>query len=276
MRRGYDNLIVTFLKLCILVLAAQCILAYPYRVNQNERRIEQFSNDREILEEIIESDEELSTERRFRREASSYGNEQRSSRRTSQAEIKFVFPEDIKRVPACKNSTYCETVSSYPADLVNRAIQRNESIKYLESVDVIDLSPVEERIGQMDDIPLCTSSEHVIFPQSAQNKNKEWKFVANQENFKQGVRVETCMQENASCSAIGGLAEGYKTTCRQRYVYRQLKSITEDGNLVDDTFRLPSSCCCHVSFSGNVLTRMGVNIGGQKTQVTPVKTRKRK
>lgn len=278
MRQGYDNLIVTFLKLYILVvLAAQCILAYPYRVNQNERRIEERQILKEIIDEAAQSDEQLNLEKRFRRNAPGYGNAQRSSRRTPQPEIKFVFPEEIKVVPpACKNSTYCETVPSYPTDLVNRALRRNESIKYFEGVDVIDLAPIEERIGEMDEIPLCTSSEHVIFPQSAKNKDNEWKYVANQENFKQGVRVETCINENASCSSIGGLAEGYKTSCRQRYVYRQLASVMEDGTIVPDTFRLPSSCCCHVSFNGNAYTRMGVKIVDQKTQVTPVKTRKRK
>lgn len=34
--------------------------------------------------------------------------------------------------------------------------------------------------------------ERVIFPKSAQNKDSEWKYIANQENFKQGVRVEIC------------------------------------------------------------------------------------
>lgn len=70
----------------------------------------------------------------------------------------------------------------------------------------------------MDDSPLCQSNvcinniifffikiklkfntnicllfkERVVFPKSAINKDSEWKYVANQENFKQGVRVEVC------------------------------------------------------------------------------------
>lgn len=69
----------------------------------------------------------------------------------------------------------------------------------------------------MDDSPLCQSNvctnnyflfikiklkfdtnicllfkERVIFPKSAMNKDNEWKYVANQENFKQGIRVEIC------------------------------------------------------------------------------------
>lgn len=83
-------------------------------------------------------------------------------------------------------------------------------------------------------------------------------------------------KERHSCSIIGGLAEGYKTTCKQKYVYRQLASVQTDGKIVPDTFRFPSSCCCHVSFNGNTFARMGVNIVEQKSQITPIKTRKRK
>lgn len=34
--------------------------------------------------------------------------------------------------------------------------------------------------------------EQIIFPQSAENKDNEWKFIANQKNFKQGIRIEKC------------------------------------------------------------------------------------
>lgn len=56
-----------------------------------------------------------------------------------QADGKIIFPEDdIPRpVPACKGSTYCEDVDSYPANLVTEAIQRNGSLMYLAGVDVV-------------------------------------------------------------------------------------------------------------------------------------------
>lgn len=34
--------------------------------------------------------------------------------------------------------------------------------------------------------------EQIIYPQSAENKDNEWKFIANQKNFKQGIRIEKC------------------------------------------------------------------------------------
>ncbi|KZC07439.1 Protein spaetzle, partial [Dufourea novaeangliae] len=159
---------------------------------------------------------------------------------------KIVFPEDFDRVPVCKGSTYCEKVDSYPENIVTNAIQQNESLRYLAGVDVV--SDIAQRIDVMDDVPLCVSSEQVIFPQTAENKDNQWKYIANQENFKQGVRIEKCNKENTRCSVIGGPGEGYKTSCRQKYVYRQLAAVLSDGTVIPDTFKFPSSCCCHVTF----------------------------
>lgn len=91
-------------------------------------------------------------------------------------------------------------------------------------------------------------------------------------------RIRFCVRsnENVSCSMIGGSAEGYKTSCKQKYVYRQLASVLSDGTVVPDTFRFPSSCCCHASFTANPYTRMGITINDQRSQVTPVKTSRRK
>lgn len=66
--------------------------------------------------------------------------------------------------------------------------------------------------------------------------------------------------DGASCSVIGEIAAGYKTVCKQKYIYRELASVLEDGSIVPDSFRFPSSCCCHAVFTGNPFTRMGVGI----------------
>lgn len=42
-------------------------------------------------------------------------------------------------MPVCKGSTYCETVESYPEDVVNRALQKNDSIRYLAGIDVVSM-----------------------------------------------------------------------------------------------------------------------------------------
>lgn len=55
------------------------------------------------------------------------------------SDAQIVFPDDQKKVPSCRGSTFCEKVDSYPENVVNTAIQRNESIKYLATVDIVSL-----------------------------------------------------------------------------------------------------------------------------------------
>ncbi|XP_043672497.1 neurotrophin 1 [Vespula pensylvanica] len=197
---------------------------------------------------------------------------------------KFIFPTEdtltseshkatlLSPAPVCNGTTFCERVFEYPEEIINAAIQQNNSIKYLATVDAIP--DVVQRIDATDDAPLCLSTEQVIYPKSAETKNKEWLFVINQENFKQGVRIETCSNENSECNIINGLAEGYKTTCKQKYIYRQLAAVSNNGKINPEMFRFPSSCCCHVKFIGNSLTRMGI-IGDQRNQKTEIKNRKK-
>ncbi|XP_017891906.1 protein spaetzle-like [Ceratina calcarata] len=252
MGRRYDGLIMKLTEFCFLIaLITPNVSAYPYASDAI-----QF----DIHRSLADTDESV------RMPGS-------SNRDRMYSDGSIVFPGDERQVPVCKGTTYCEKVNSYPEDLITKALQRNNSLRYLEGVDVIP--DLVQRID-VSDIPLCRSTENVIFPQSAETKDNGWKFVANQDNLKQGVRIETCIiKEDNSCTVVGGLAEGYKTTCKQKYIYRQLLSLT-DGSVIPETFRFPSSCCCHVKFVGDPTTRMGVSFGSQKSQVTPAKTRKRK
>ncbi|CAK9802358.1 Protein spaetzle [Anthophora quadrimaculata] len=281
MGRGYHGgLILMLTEFCVFTaLVTQNARAYPHRIDQNERNIDQFSDilsniDADetrsdlgrLMEKEFEDNEPFHYERRFERDTS--GNQQKDSspHNAMQSDGKIVFPDEKRPVPACKGSTFCENVDNYPEDIVTKAIQRNESLKYLAGVDVV--SDIVQRIDVTDDVPLCVSTEQVIYPQTAENKDNEWKYVANQDNFKQGIRIEKCRKESHSCTMFGGLAEGYKTSCKQKYVYRQLAAVLEDGTLVPDTFRFPSSCCCHVTFNASPLTH--------RSLVTPTKTRRRK
>nr|XP_031847857.1 protein spaetzle-like [Nomia melanderi] len=286
MERRYGEPILPIIKLCLLILTmTQNIHGYPHHATTTTTDVGQSAGltgepritvNPALSREISEEDDDSSDSEE--RSADNDVSKRKGRRDTSgrsfrdledmQADGKIIFPEDDipRHVPACKGSTYCEKVDSYPANLVSEAIQRNGSLKYLAGVDV--LSGIVQRIDAMDDVPLCISTEQVIFPQSAENKDNQWKFIANQDNFKQGVRVEKCSNENTSCNVIGGPGEGYRTTCKQKYVYRQLAAVLSDGTMVPDTFKFPSSCCCHIMFTGSPFTRMG--------QVTPAKTRRRK
>ncbi|XP_046749124.1 protein spaetzle [Diprion similis] len=166
----------------------------------------------------------------------------------------IVFPDDesspvLKTFkpgpdPACRDETFCEKTDSYPENYVSNLIKRQNDLKYLAVVDMVD--DIAERFNRDDSTALCVTTERLIFPTAAQNKDNNWLFIVNQEGFRQGVRIETCRSPEGECSVIGGFATGYKTMCKQKYIYRQLAAISENGTAIRDLFKLPSSCCCHV------------------------------
>ncbi|XP_012522866.1 protein spaetzle isoform X2 [Monomorium pharaonis] len=167
---------------------------------------------------------------------------------------------------ACRRRTYCENVAEYPRQLVNAAIAQNASLRFLESVD--PMPDIEQRIDLADELSLCRYQEQVVFPQTAQNKEKQWLFIVNQDGLKQGIRIEVCLNDGQECTLSDNFPEGYKSTCKQKYIYRELAAVGSDGNIFKDQFRFPSSCCCHVKFSGdpNVRFGLGLDLSANRTQ----------
>ncbi|XP_053595060.1 protein spaetzle [Microplitis demolitor] len=159
--------------------------------------------------------------------------------------------------PSCFNATFCEHVSNYPKDFVKVTLRNRNDLRHLAFVDDYQSTEIDQRIDASDDDTLCQTHETVVFPKTAENKKKEWLFVVNEDDFPQGVRIEKCMTENSSCKLIEGFADGYATTCKQKYIYRQLAAIKPDGAIGSDLFRFPSSCCCHVKFVGLPMQRIG-------------------
>ncbi|XP_018308873.1 uncharacterized protein [Mycetomoellerius zeteki] len=196
------------------------------------------------------------------------------------SEEKIIFPDgristETSMLPTliCRKSTFCENVADYPRQLVNTAIQRNASLRFLESVDTVDsmsdVGDVEQRIDTMSrESVLCPIREQVVYPQTAQNKENQWLFIVNQDDLKQGIRIEVCLNEGQKCNMVEGFAEGYTTSCKQKYIYRELAAVGSDGNIFKDQFRFPSSCCCHVKFTGDLTSRLGLrlNLSVNRTQ----------
>jgi hypothetical protein len=48
------------------------------------------------------------------------------------------------------------------------------------------------------------------------------------------------------CSLSEAFPAGYTTACEQKYIYRRLLAVADQGNTVMDEFRLPSCCACTV------------------------------
>ncbi|XP_031784890.1 protein spaetzle [Nasonia vitripennis] len=202
---------------------------------------------------------------------------------------KIIFPSDDGDFPTpqfpvrphsgCENSTFCENTPNYPKEYLQAALRTNKDLKFFSSDDLVLPDVLVHRVNALpdDDAPLCEATEKVVYPKVAQSKDKEWLFVVNQEGFSQGVRVETCGKENNACNLIEGFAEGYKTVCKQKYIYRQLVALSTIGQLKPEKFRFPASCCCHIKFTGNPLgLRMGSSLGKKAPELPSSKANRGK
>ncbi|XP_017756494.1 PREDICTED: protein spaetzle [Eufriesea mexicana] len=154
-------------------------------------------------------------------------------------------PNNISEVPICHGRTYCEHTTYYPTGAVLEELERNPHLRDYANTDEMVFS---ESSSELDEEPLCVSMEQIIFPKSGITKGLEWKYIVNHETLTQSVHVETCLEENKSCRVIEGFAEGYYTECKQKYIYRQLLALKEDGSISPEYFQFPASCCCHIKF----------------------------
>ncbi|CAH1180248.1 unnamed protein product [Phaedon cochleariae] len=182
----------------------------------------------------------------------------------------IIFPDDeveapaplrlplIRGRPACASgATFCEHFDRYPSHQLKHILSRHSLGKELFGMDE---SPdeVAGRDGSGESF-VCGSVDNTIFPKIGVNKNNKWKFIINQEEdgYVQGVRIELCRSFGKPCDVIGELPEGYVTSCKQKYIYRRLLSLTDNGTPVQDTFKLPSACCCTYKRSFTFMTNFG-------------------
>ncbi|XP_030760477.1 uncharacterized protein LOC115885648 isoform X3 [Sitophilus oryzae] len=174
----------------------------------------------------------------------------------------IVFPEDltkskpktgsISRDDIMSNCTeqmpLCEYAVSYPHEHLKIVLTRNTIYKELFGED--ESPEVSNRIGEVDDdIYMCRATSTTIFPKQGLNRNNQWKYIINQDDrdFRQGVRIEQCKNFGLGCDIPGQNPLnlfGYRTYCKQKYIYRRLLSVSGDGMPIPDTFRIPSACCC--------------------------------
>lgn len=165
-------------------------------------------------------------------------------------ESQDLHPDLSILAPVCDNSTFCVHATDYPEELVNRAIRRNDGLRLLQSVDLV--SEIGDRLefDELNDSPFCGSYVRLIYPRSAETMDRRWLYVVNQDNLRQGVRIEMCAKEGSVCGDLDDyLPGGYKAFCKQKYIYRELVAV-DNGVVKKNTFRFPSSCCCHREFVG--------------------------
>ncbi|XP_043276581.1 protein spaetzle-like [Venturia canescens] len=157
-------------------------------------------------------------------------------------------------VPSCNSTTFCTDTPYYPTDLVDVLLSGDNHLKYLATIDE-SVEPYRQDFTP-DGEALCSSQEMVVMPRTALSVGGLWLYVVNYKNYVQAVRVEICTAEKRPCKVIDGFSDGWKTTCKQTYIYRQLVAITRDGSIAPQLFKLPSSCKCFIKYTGDPFMRL--------------------
>ena len=185
---------------------------------------------------------------------------------------------------ACGTSSYCQEteVEEYPSDFVLRALRQNNDLNpevFAQLFDSGCRTDVQARF-LIDEEQLCYGKTKVIFPRQAKNLKDEWKYIVNIENYTQSVEIEECYNpdifdsEDETTTATPGIFEDDSnvqfetetpqvpdrfgsclysgavgnnpglTSCQQLYTQHKLLALSTDGQLVVDSFKLPSACAC--------------------------------
>ncbi|XP_022825337.1 protein spaetzle-like isoform X2 [Spodoptera litura] len=168
--------------------------------------------------------------------------------------FKIVFPgptsEELKlEIPEhCRKIGICQDVPNYPHELADKAISQLPDIGalQLDKLDIPALPDIAQRVGSHEEtLELCKFQEQVMYPKAARDADGIWHFVLNkEENPIQGFKVEICDPNSKSCSNIIFTQRGYGTSCKQKYAYRKMAVLHDNGTTSDMALNVPSCCAC--------------------------------
>jgi len=192
--------------------------------------------------------------------------------------------EVFEKPEACADSNnFCEEGNHYPSDVVLKALDANNLSPELftQLFDNQCKDPIQSRFA-IDEEQLCYGVPNVIYPQQAKNLKEEWLYIVNIENYTQSVEIEECYnylsdfeettteavttteqnddddsatvmfdqaedvpEDYGSCLYSGAHGNNpFLTSCKQLYTEHKLLALSNDGQLVVDSFKLPSACAC--------------------------------
>lgn len=141
-----------------------------------------------------------------------------------------------------------EPVRAYPTEQIDKIMAKHKS--HFEGAfgdDMVNGDKLNQRFDTSDDIFFCDSKEVLIHPLEGISWKNSSELIVNTDNFKQGVRIETCRNEGQPCRYGDG-----NTVCKQLYHYRTMVVINlNEENPYKELILLPSCCkCARKSFLG--------------------------
>eukprot|EP00092_Neocalanus_flemingeri_P033129 GFUD01036024.1.p1 GENE.GFUD01036024.1~~GFUD01036024.1.p1 ORF type:complete len:202 (-),score=65.58 GFUD01036024.1:144-749(-) len=144
---------------------------------------------------------------------------------------------------------YCENPPEYPTDVISKVLLGNRRLK--RSVrNQMESQMAHNDSSVMDSV--CPMKRYFMRPRVATNQQGKLMFVVNgvegreeRQEYVQEVEVGECIETELECGN-GDVFIYESTYCKQQYSKTELWSMTEEGEVMVDTFSFPSSCDCWV------------------------------
>ena len=165
----------------------------------------------------------------------------------------------------CKDGAdFCEDPEDYPLDQVSKVIvkkrtmreiqphsPRQVGLKYYSLLYNLSLSSGQALHDTTVQDPVCPMTQYFTQPRAARNNKGKIMFILNMggeerhQEYVQEVQVGECLAAGQSCGD-GHLFRHTTTFCKQQYSNITLWAMTEEFEVVVDTFTFPTSCACWV------------------------------
>ncbi|XP_059218862.1 protein spaetzle isoform X1 [Stomoxys calcitrans] len=144
--------------------------------------------------------------------------------------------------------SFCTNLRNYPErTYLEKVIKKKFSnLEIFFGEDLVIPQNISQRMNsEPHEEYLCKTRTRVIYPQAGLNKDYNWLIIVNIPNYKQGIRIEECINEGSTCGESNGLQvpNRYTATCKQSYIYRSLVAFTNE-TVIRDQFKMPSCCKC--------------------------------
>lgn len=143
-----------------------------------------------------------------------------------------------------QGQTYCEDVEQYPSDLIAAIMDQSENQKLFNDSIAESSIQISSRLNNNGNQRLCKSKRALIYPKLAMSVENRWKYVINQGQHQQGIKVDLCDGVH-QCAISHIFPNGWISQCTQMFTEHLLLSIDpEHGRAVQNLFRMPSHCEC--------------------------------
>ncbi|KAM7359697.1 spaetzle domain-containing protein [Cochliomyia hominivorax] len=142
---------------------------------------------------------------------------------------------------------FCNNLRNYPEkDQLNQLIR--EKFSYLEpffNEDLLVPQNISQRMDTKVEEFLCGTRKSVIHPEAGVNNAFDWFVIINTKDFKQGIIIEECTNEQETCGEANGLTvpNRYRAICQQQFVFRTLFGY-RNATIIKEAFKFPSCCKC--------------------------------